>query len=258
MVLLSARRLLGERRIAHARALLERRLSAVDVTGRTSDPWLIDAILLLHHLSPATAESPAWGLASARFAYASASGCGDAERRLLAGDVLGQVAHEHGDFRLAGAVLADIWQQQRAAGLGDGAFTVRLRLRLAASLHHGGRCGQALWHTNRTWQEWTRTRIRNPRQGARIAVAYAQVLVGCRLHRDADELLAQARRIAPSLEPLLEPIIVPGSAASVRLTAEHRPVCARQLETHGTPDPLKASAVEQAWNTSGLAEPGRS
>jgi hypothetical protein len=101
MVLLSARRLLGERRIGQARTLLEHRLSEVDLTGHTSDPWLIDAILLLHHLPPAAVEDSAWELAAARFAYTSAKDCGDTERHLLTGDVLGHVAHEQGDFRLA-------------------------------------------------------------------------------------------------------------------------------------------------------------
>jgi hypothetical protein len=251
IVLLTARKLIGERRITHARTLLEHRLSTVDLTDRTGDPWLIDAILLLHHLPPAGAEDPARTLASARYAYTGAVGCGDTERQLLTGDLLGYLAHEQGDYRLASTVLAEIWQRQQDTGHGDGSFTVRLRLRLADSLHHGGRCGQALWHTSRTWQDWTRTRIRSPRQGARIAVAHAQILIGCQLHQDAADLLDQARRIAPSLEPVLEPIVVPGSPAAARLVAEHRRVCARQFNADGTPDLLAVHAAEQAWTATG-------
>jgi hypothetical protein len=246
-VLLTARTLIGERRIVHARTLLEHRLTEVDLTGRTSDPWLIDAIILFHHLPPADAENPDRALASARFAYTSAVGRGDTERQLLTGDMLGHLAHEHGDYRLASTTLAEIWQQQQDTGHGDDSFTIGLRLRLADSQHHGGRCGQALWHTSRTWQDWTRTRIRSPRQGARIAVAHAHILIGCRLHQEANDLLDQARRTAPSLEPVLEPITVPGSPAAVRLAAEHHPVCARQHVTDGTPDMPAVYAAEQAW-----------
>jgi hypothetical protein len=251
MVLLAARRLAGERRITHARLLLERHLTEVDLTGRTSDRWLIDAIILLHHLPPAGTEDSDWTLASARFAYISAMGCGDTERHLLTGDMLGHLAHEQGDYRLASTVLAEIWQRQQDAGHGAGSFTVGLRLRLADSLHHGGRCGEALRHTSRTWQDWTRTRIRSPRQGLRVAVAYAQILVGCQLHREAVDLLDQARRIAPPLEPVLEPLAGLGSPAGARLAAEHRPVCARQLDEDGTPDPTAVNVAEQTWTATG-------
>ncbi|MEV4283728.1 hypothetical protein [Actinoplanes xinjiangensis] len=251
MVVLAARKLVSEHRIAHARTLLEHRLCEVDLTGRTGDPWLIDAIVLLHHLPPTGTEDPAWTLASARFAYTCAVDRGDPERQLLTGDTLGHLAHEHGDYRLASTTLTAIWHQQQHAGHGDDSFTVRLRLRLADSLHHGGRCGQALWHTSRTWQDWTRTRIRSPRQGARIAVAHAHLLTGCRLHREAADLLDQARRIAPSLQPILEPITAAGSPTAARLAAAHQPVCARRLTVDGTPDPTAVYAAEQAWTATG-------
>ncbi|MFC4063669.1 hypothetical protein [Actinoplanes subglobosus] len=139
--------------------------------------------------------------------------------------------------------------KQRASGHGDDSFTVRLRLRLAGSPHHGGRCGQALWHTSRTWQDWTTIRIRSARLGVRIAVVYAQALVGCQMRREAADLRTQTRRTAWSRESVLEPIILPGSPTAMRLVAEHRPVCTRQLDTDGAPDLSAVFAAEQAWNT---------
>ncbi|MBO3740924.1 hypothetical protein [Actinoplanes flavus] len=86
----------------------------------------------------------------------------------------------------------------------------------------------------------------------RIAVASAHVLVGCQLRREADDLLDQAQRTAPSLEPALEAIAVPGSPAAARVIAEHRPVCARQLDEDGTPDPTAVNTAEQTWTATGL------
>ncbi|MEU4160873.1 hypothetical protein [Actinoplanes sp. NPDC026670] len=86
-------------------------------------------------------------------------------------------------------MLAGIWHQQQAAGHDDNSFTVRLRPRLANRLQRGGRYGQAIWDTSRIWQEWTRARMRSPRQGTRIGVAYAQILVGCGPRGETDGLL---------------------------------------------------------------------
>ncbi|MBO3736690.1 hypothetical protein [Actinoplanes flavus] len=255
MAVLTARRLIDEQKVTQALALLESRLSVVDLSGYTTDEGLIAAALQFAKLLHASDYVPNQVEAPARFAYTSAVACGDVPRHALAGDLLGQVLQDQARYRHAALVRADVWQLFQQMGWDENSAATLMRLRLADSLHHGGRCGEALRHTEQAWRAWLREPERWSQHGVRIAVAYGQVLVGCGLRAEACGLLARSRCLPGSLEAVLEPILTSGSPEATVIIARHRSVCARRLMAAGTPDLEAMRAADNAWYGHGTGGP---
>lgn len=103
---------------------------------------------------------------------------------------------------------------------------------LATALHRLGSCGSAAQQGGQAWSDWRHTHgSRNP-AAITIAVPYLAILVAC-------ERTVEALRVLGQLGPALPPrgnakrhAFADWATAMIAATAvEHRPVCARRLDT---------------------------
>ncbi|MBG0569169.1 hypothetical protein [Actinoplanes aureus] len=227
-MLTTALHLLDTRNTHAARDVLSRHLDTVDLTAYTDDPVLIDLVLLYASLTDGPRQ-----LTAAEFAYATTRLPGwDQPRRDQAAWLLGTAAHHQHDYPRASAIRTALLSNLHST---DPSEALRVRTELADSLHHSGRCGEAVRHAEQAWRGWQHSTEPSPYLGARIAISYARKLAACQRHTDLHALIAQARDADSSFETPLHPL-TPGSPTADALAAQHHPICAGRLCTDGVLD----------------------
>jgi hypothetical protein len=248
IVVMTARRQIAAGQAGQARQLLNRYLHELDLIGPSSDPRLVEVARFCAEFLLSCGCDPDRQLQAAQFAYRSTLAFGDLTAQVTTGDLLGRVADAQGRFRLAVDTRTHLMTQLQSASCDIDTAVVRLAL--AQSLHQGGRCGEAIRHAHHLWTDWRHRPQRRLRHGIGIAIGYAEILTGCALQHEADQLLAQCLDTDAKLAAMVGPIVLDSPLTS-GILQQHRNVCARNLTDRVTgPDIDRAATADRTWQSS--------